>query len=113
MRRLQGRLWEDNAKKQALERRRSCAQVRVIKAPRVQLAIELDGISEKPTSCRRRTDNTINKPVKPTNNPFHSQGSAKGRCLTRKYLAVTACAFLAKKKQRVMYMIRRSFLFSF
>ena len=53
-RRRQGRRCKNKAKKQAPGRRRPYAQVGIMTASRVQLAIELDGVSEKPTSCRRR-----------------------------------------------------------
>ncbi|MGA2494853.1 MAG: hypothetical protein ABSF67_18245, partial [Roseiarcus sp.] len=76
----QGRPVKTKAKKQAPGRRRPYAQLRVIKAPRVQLATEFAGVSEKPTSCRKRQKIPKSKSRR---HPFHSTGSAQGRRQTR------------------------------
>src|ERR1700726_2342947 len=56
------------------------AQIEVVKAPRVQLANELDSITERPTS--RRQPEYSPKPER-LRNPFHPTRSAEDRCQTR------------------------------
>src|SRR5260370_23290628 len=85
----QGRLRQLNPKKQAPGRRRPYAQVRVIKAPRVQLATEFDRISELPTSCQQQPNlpSTLGLATPPSQprppHQFHSRGSRQPRCVTR------------------------------
>jgi hypothetical protein len=73
--RRQGRLKNTKADKQAPGRRRPLAQVRIIKASRVQLATEFADIREQPTSCRRQPDTIRFAP--PPGTRFIHQGRPK------------------------------------
>jgi hypothetical protein len=76
---------EEERQKQAPGRCRPCAQVGIMTASRVRLAIELDGVSEKPASCRRRQIQHLRSAAAPPHR-FIQGDRPRGRSL----LAMTA-----------------------